>query len=160
MRRRSFLVLVPLAGLLWCQRYSLQAAPMEPLAALTLPQHCGDGICQTDTCDPQLLTAPGDGCEEDQDNCPGDCGYCGDGTCNIPLEDSLSCPADCPVIMDVDATRQIVFPDDDSTYGWSERFTNYPPSACTRRGRSCRVCRKPREVLANERRRVRQPEAA
>jgi hypothetical protein len=40
---------------------------------------CGDGICETDPCPPGGEISPGNGCQEDQYNCPCDCG--GTGAC-------------------------------------------------------------------------------
>jgi hypothetical protein len=60
---------------------------------------CGDGICETGTCDQD--ESPGDGCRETRNNCPDDCwDKCGDGQCQVAVEADcndldLWCTDDC-----------------------------------------------------------------
>jgi hypothetical protein len=62
---------------------------------------CGDLVCSLES----PSTCPGDcgycndgTCNptfESPTSCPSDCGYCSDGTCNPAFEDAWSCPGDC-----------------------------------------------------------------
>lgn len=66
----------------------------------TLIDTCLDGDCIPGELAPVCLTACGDGkClgNEDSENCPVDCGPCGDGVCGMHETGSAggSCPADC-----------------------------------------------------------------
>jgi hypothetical protein len=90
MRRELLLVLV----VAW-SRWSLGVAAASPAPAAALDPFCGDGTCQTISCDPQLPGSPGDGCEENPSNCQDDCGWCGNGMCNVQFENQQTCQGDC-----------------------------------------------------------------
>jgi hypothetical protein len=114
--------------LLWAVGYSRPTSASVPAR---LDAYCGDSICQDWGCDYNGNETPGNGCNENIGNCPVDCGGagCGDDYCDCNNENYDNCPADCSenacVYNDV-AQTTVRFTSDDSTYGWSQRFTNYP----------------------------------
>ena len=69
--------------------------PLSTTYAGGLNPYCGDGSCQGDGCYPGGPGEPGNGCDENRDNCGQDCGYCGDGACQIGFENPTGCPQDC-----------------------------------------------------------------
>ena len=65
---------------------------------------CGNGVCEpaleesTATCPQDCGSRCGDGAcngPETSDTCYGDCGYCGNGMCDLDEIARMSCPADC-----------------------------------------------------------------
>ena len=94
LRGRFLLILAAVLFLLRWQPIGAAAVPSPVAAALTL--YCGNGNCETENCDPQIPSGgPGDGCEENQSNCPDDCGYCGDSRCDLIFENPSNCATDC-----------------------------------------------------------------
>jgi hypothetical protein len=91
-------------GLRWCAKIvfllvllafyqTRSVAVMAAPAAVLDDPYCGDGICQSDSCNDSQT--PGDGCRESRDSCPADCGWCGDGYCDPNYEDWTNCTQDC-----------------------------------------------------------------